>query len=152
MSVNGSLAFDMPQNLKPFVFKGSTLKRMTPDISKILQTTNRNENVEEISKEILKEISSETSRSFIFIEGLFLAREPLIRQRNALIDSPFYLFRKNLQKKVAKIDVELDELDLEIWHHRKDSLMLEKEFIEEMRETNCQLEKCLHRLENKLND
>jgi len=47
---------------------------MTPDISKILQTTNRDENVEEISDEILKELSSETSRSFILIDELFLAR------------------------------------------------------------------------------
>ena len=113
---------------------------MTPDISKILQTTNRDENVEEISDEILKELSSETSRSFILIDELFLAREPLIKQRNELIDSPFYLFRNNLQKKVAQIDIELDKLDLEIWQHRKDNLILEKEFIEEMRETNSQFD------------
>ena len=90
--------------------------------------------MEEISDEILKELSSETSRSFILIDELFLAREPLIKQRNELIDSPFYLFRNNLQKKVAQIDIELDKLDLEIWQHRKDNLILEKEFIEEMRE------------------
>jgi hypothetical protein len=72
-------------------------------------------------------------------------KELLIKQRNKIVDSPFYLFRKSLQEKLCRLDVELDQIDLEIFRERG-GFILEKEFIEEMQAIEQQLKQCIDRL------
>ena len=54
----------------------------------------------------------------LFIEselaGLFRLRQPLVRQRNTLIDKPLFLFRGSLRARVKEIDGCLDIVDSEI--------------------------------------
>lgn len=54
-------------------------------------------------------------------------RQPLIAMRNKILDNPFKYYNPFYQKKLEKIDAELDALDLQLYLLRSENLIKESE-------------------------
>lgn len=53
------------------------------------------------------------------IEKLFEMREPLIKERNRILDNVFKYFHPIYQSKLKNIDAKIDEIDLQIYSFQK---------------------------------
>jgi hypothetical protein len=62
------------------------------------------------------QIAEKTS---IVLDKLLECRKPLVEHRNELVKRPFFLFRKSLKEKVALLDKEIEEVDLELNKQRR---------------------------------
>jgi len=149
--VSFTMAISSPsQAAVPLIFKPHKGVSRAKQTLPLLESLDREEAIEGFGRQIMENMLSETEKASILIDELIRSREPLIRTRSALVQTPFFLFRKRLRREVADLDKEIDEIDLELLKHRRSYNSLSRELIEEMRETNQAVSECVRRIEEKL--
>jgi len=74
------------------------------------------------------------------IENVLYAREPLLRERNSILDSIFKYYNPFYRKKLKKINAELDELELKIYYLESSIEQIESDIDKAIERTNKSLE------------
>ncbi len=107
----------------------------------------RRTSVQKANEETIEDLITETEKATTIFDELLERREPLIRQRNKLVDKPFFLFRKQLLTRVSEIDEQVAIIDRELGRHRREAQCIDRAFLDEIKVVSEELRDCVFRLE-----